>query len=402
MSGFKKGLLLIAITLVLLVTIELMFRVVYFVVNRPIGAGTNYSTYLPIIGYRKKPYSNHGIQTFDRYGLPLNEPHQERDLLKKPDDEFRVIMLGGSTVEGRFLTSSTDTLPARLERSIQKMFNDNGIGLKTSVINGGSSGYFSGQELASFIYQFLSTKPDMVVFFNGVNDFTVYGNNKSSAYDLFEHNYNNVQSEFFDSYNRFFTVSGIMYALIKNATAHSAAIDFLFKLLTRFDRFTEIVEVKIGGEASVKSVIEKYVPIHINRYHRNLLASIGVARQFDIDIAYILQPTMLGNEPLTKSELAILKAIPQKLKWHNIDYITAKRVFYQRSQDMFRTAISQYNKHTNVTVLDFSRLFDDKDSNIDFYGDRAHYLNIGREKIIKKMMQALSNQIMAKAKSRLN
>ena len=82
----------------------------------------------------------------------------------------------------------------------------------------------------------------------------------------------------------FFTVSGIMYALIKNATAHSAAIDFLFKLLTRFDRFTEIVEVKIGGEASVKSVIEKYVPIHINRYHRNLLASIGVARQFDIDI----------------------------------------------------------------------------------------------------------------------
>ena len=76
--------------------------------------------------------------------------------------------------------------------------------------------------------------------------------------------------------------------------------------------------------------------------------------------------------------------------------------FYQRSQDMFRTAISQYNKHTNVTVLDFSRLFDDKDSNIDFYGDRAHYLNIGREKIIRKMMQALSNQIMAKAKSRLN
>jgi hypothetical protein len=204
MSGFKKGLLLIAITLVLLVTIELMFRVAYFVVNRPIGTGTNYSTYLPIIGYRNKPYSNHGIQTFDRYGLPLNEPHQERDLLKKPDDEFRVIMLGGSTVEGRFLTSSTDTLPARLERSIQKMFNDNGIGLKTSVINGGTSGYFSGQELASFIYQFLSTKPDMVVFFNGINDFTVYGNNKSSAYDLFEHNYNNVQSKFFDSYNRFF------------------------------------------------------------------------------------------------------------------------------------------------------------------------------------------------------
>ena len=83
--------------------------------------------------------------------------------LKKPDDEYRIVILGGSTVFG---WQEDKTLPV----NVQKVFKEKGL-KNVKVYNFGAVSSGSGQALARVVYEVSDYSPDLVIAYNGSNDF---------------------------------------------------------------------------------------------------------------------------------------------------------------------------------------------------------------------------------------
>jgi lysophospholipase L1-like esterase len=86
----------------------------------------------------------------------------EREILvPKPADEFRVFVLGGSTVVGGKPLAIPDLIEARLQAK----------GLpRARVYNFGVVGFVSGQELALLVHRLIDLQPDLVIAYDGGND----------------------------------------------------------------------------------------------------------------------------------------------------------------------------------------------------------------------------------------
>lgn len=100
---------------------------------------------------------------------PLNSfglRFEEKLTAEKPEGEYRVFVLGGSTVFNGYPIQHS--IPGVLEELLRK----NGKP-KARVYNCGVVGHVSGQEMALLLHYLVDLKPDMVVVYDGGND--MYG-----------------------------------------------------------------------------------------------------------------------------------------------------------------------------------------------------------------------------------
>ncbi len=94
-------------------------------------------------------------ETLNRLGYRGPEP-----MVPKPEDEYRIFVLGGSTV---FL--GDPPIPALL----QEEFKQHGLE-QVKVYNFGVISSVSGMELARLVFEIADLEPDLIVFYNGGND----------------------------------------------------------------------------------------------------------------------------------------------------------------------------------------------------------------------------------------
>ena len=85
---------------------------------------------------------------------------------EKPDDAYRIFMLGGSTMFGHGATSDQTTIPGY----VQKNFNENFSELQIEVINSGIQGADSFDELELIGSKLLDYSPNLVIIYDGWND----------------------------------------------------------------------------------------------------------------------------------------------------------------------------------------------------------------------------------------
>ena len=101
-----------------------------------------------------------GTITINNYGF------RGDDITKnKPEDTYRIFMMGGSTMEGD-LTADHQTIPAYL----QKKFSENPLNKNVEVINAGCSSCHSYHETMKIENQLIDFEPDMIVVYDGWND----------------------------------------------------------------------------------------------------------------------------------------------------------------------------------------------------------------------------------------
>ena len=210
-----------------LLAIELLARGAFFVVGRYGGWGyTAYDyAYRPYIGFAYQPYEGGR----DRYGFTLDtNDDPTRDLTKKDACEFRIFMLGGSTVLGRFLESKDGTLPARLERLLNEQSPP---GIVYSVVNAGKPAYISVQTfLEHALYIKYSLQPDFVVHFDGSNDSV--GHPKywpKIGYPGVNDNIHRYAEDAFVNMNNHMGLKGSLNALFRNLADYSAVIFVIHK-----------------------------------------------------------------------------------------------------------------------------------------------------------------------------
>ena len=120
---------------------------------------------------------HYSVET-EKIGIVLNKPNQHYETINinshgfrgneftidKPQNTFRIFMVGGSTIYGAGATSDDKTIPGYL----QKKFDE--INLKVEVINAGISGAESNREMyliKNFLHKY---KPDLIVVYDGWND----------------------------------------------------------------------------------------------------------------------------------------------------------------------------------------------------------------------------------------
>jgi lysophospholipase L1-like esterase len=104
----------------------------------------------------------------DEQGFPPVARVGHHYLVQKPADVFRVIMLGGSTVEGIGVSSPLESLPSKLQLLLEREFPQSSKQIE--VINAGISGFSSDQEYLFLITDLLRYKPDLVIAYDGWND----------------------------------------------------------------------------------------------------------------------------------------------------------------------------------------------------------------------------------------
>jgi lysophospholipase L1-like esterase len=84
----------------------------------------------------------------------------------KPEGEFRIFLIGGSTTECIMLDDD-DSLDAVVQRSVQARIQD---GTLVKVYNAGVAGDRSDAHVAMLTQRIVHLEPDMIVVFAGIND----------------------------------------------------------------------------------------------------------------------------------------------------------------------------------------------------------------------------------------
>jgi len=111
------------------------------------------------LGYYPKPnYSYHG-NNHNALGFRGSEI-----VLPKPEGEFRIACLGGSTTYCSNIDSSDMTYPAALERALQHR------GYKATVINAGNEAWTSYESLINYALRVSYLDVDMILVYHGIND----------------------------------------------------------------------------------------------------------------------------------------------------------------------------------------------------------------------------------------
>ncbi len=136
----------------------------------------NFLTIEPPYFGNGKELSNGVDKTFwfmtDENGFPPVVRLGKHYAVPKPARTFRVMILGGSTVEGFVVNSPFDSLPSKLARLLEDGFARSphpGYD-EVELINAGVSNYTSDQEYLFLLADLSRFQPDLVIAYDGWND----------------------------------------------------------------------------------------------------------------------------------------------------------------------------------------------------------------------------------------
>jgi len=384
----RKTILLSVVSVILgFLVLELMVRGAFIFTGRyeTWGYPKQNKFVLPYVGFFNRPDSGR-----DRYGFRLDgSDNPDRNLENKNECEFRIFILGGSTVAGRELKSKDGTLPARVERLLNKI---GFAGTYFSVINGGVGGHVSPQSLMQDImYVRYSLQPDLIVHFDGSNDSVGH----SAVYPegrLFgiKDNLHRHTEQVFSSIERSRSVQGILDITLRLLSEYSALVFLIDKTVTdpnSWDRYLN----RFGIGQIVASDLNTWVTRHANRYMFNISIALSLGSR-DTGVAYFFQPTLLPHlvGSVSDAEVQYLNTgLDSKETFHGHDRRVAKIKFYKMVSQIIKERKKDYDTEYSL-ISDLSELFQRKQSSETFYSDHVHYSSKGREVISVAMVEKLA------------
>ena len=383
MSRSRTTIFAVIAVLLSLLAIELIARGGFYFFGRygDWGYPSYIYTYRPYIGYAYQP-SEDGR---DQYGFSLDSNDDpKRDLTQKDVCEFRIFMLGGSTVLGRHLEGKDDTLPARLERILNEQLPP---GIVYQVINAGKPAYISVQTLLEHaLYIKYSLQPDYVVHFDGSNDSV--GHPKywpNEKYPGVRDNIHRYTEDTFSNINNITGLRGSLNALLRNLANYSAFMFVLHKTINDPDAWTRtfldkdvLIDEKDG--MAMTDWVEKHVSRYI--YNVNLATRLG---DRDTGVAYIFQPTMLPYlaQWMTPAQMGFLDRSDYLTEFHGYPLMDSKQLYYFRVREEFEQLIANNNSKFAM-ISDLSRLFDNNSPG-EYFSDPVHYSPKGRALIAREI-----------------
>lgn len=344
----------------------------------------------PHTGYTNKPGSfyENSIKIGDD-GFICNAECNELSVAK-PKNQLRIFIFGGSTVAGSGVENGAQTISGQLETFINKknLFPKREV----RIINAGVGGFFSFQEVARFIDTVLKYQPDMVIFFNGHNDYRYWqrdiGPPNFHSYDnQLINGFNNIQDfrgaishamNIFDQYLPIFHYTLIFKDEAKNLL-HSFKKKPNKKIYANSVRSNAEVH---ATDTNISKIEQKLYAKNINsiaNYMDNLYAAAGICKLKKIRGIFCLQPTLGFNSKkiFDGHEKTIFSTLYKVSPYIDI--------YFKHAQKEFKRA-GQLND-SYIRFVDMTGIFQGVQKQV--YVDNCHYNETGNRIIAKSLSEEI-------------
>jgi hypothetical protein len=324
----------------------------------------------------------------DGQGFPPVARVGHRYLVPKPANVFRVIMLGGSTVEGLGINSPLDSLPSKLQLLLEPQFAQSSK--QVEVINAGVSGYSSDQEYLSLMADLLRYEPDLVIAYDGWNDaellaVTIAGAPHTRPFRTL------TQQNNADRINKSYSSTGafrLFAAIAAGRTVEYLSHFSTFWLLRHWiQRITGGFDAKRSASPD-DAVFKRQPSVDAARFYiDNRERMLFIARQRGFRFASFLQPIMLiDGKSYTATE--------SEYEAHLVPHITnevirqEREVFYQTVRPLleeFASAneVSGVSCVADISTTSFAGISDT------VYADSGHLLGNGNELVAQRILGEL-------------
>jgi lysophospholipase L1-like esterase len=226
--------------------------------------------------------------TINSFGYRGNE-------IKNHDDEYRILIVGGSTSECLYL-SNNETWPYLLMKKLGKTIDNK----KVVTMNIGKSGHGLRNNILALKYLPDYYEPDLIILLTGANDLLFKLSRKDAWQPFNESEFNNIESYTFSATPEYSWKSTIIYKIYK-------AIEMKFKNVKPQDGIGEtLFENRLkrqNAEIWVKKIPD--LTLALDDYGRNLERVIELSKEKNISIMFMTQP-YLYKKNMTAEEDASL------------------------------------------------------------------------------------------------
>jgi len=249
--------------------------------------------YEPFLLWRHKPYRSRFVN-FDERGLRLTVNPEKPAAAR----EWRVLVLGGSTMAGDGYVRDQDTFASRLSARLNEALAE----VRVVVTNGGQSGYGQDNEIA-MLQKLLREgyRPDLVLFCDGPNDVSHL-----------------ISAE----------VPHMAYHAFRSATAspvRRVAMGAL-KRSVLLRRLLDLEPPVLQGLVDEPARIEDNVAPMLQHYLGNYRVIRALAQGDGFDFLVVWQPTLYSTrKPLSEGEAALLKRVDERYPFIGLSYRLANR-----------------------------------------------------------------------------
>ena len=263
------------------------------------------------------------------------------------DDAYRVFVYGGSTLWGMG-APDWGTIPAHLQAAI----NEADIDGPVCVVNYGELAYVSMQEFIRLIRSLQRDDvPDLVIFYNGINDVVAAWNTDRSDGHRLMNIFNDAMRDPFAG---------------RSPLADWLARSYTFQLL-------QALLPAPDDDADATGQTRAELAAEVARQYLNTYLMVdALAEVYGFDYALVLQPVMaLGDKPLVGDEVGMLQVIDQPL-----------RSFYAQVYDAIVQQGADYPH-----LHDIRDVFDDVDQPV--YIDYQHLAPPGNEIVAGRIFEII-------------
>ncbi len=280
--------------------------------------------------------------------------------LKDSKTAFKIFCLGGSTLFGTGVRDEY-SIPSRLSQYIYNMFPDKNI----EIINFGAPGYTRTIENILLQLELLADhKPDMVIFYDGVNEIISAQENRKAGYPT---NASNRKNEF------------------KTGFSYAKKISLLFSS-SKIKRMITYLQLKIFKTKPMEVANPENLSSQVaQQYIRSLEITKALGKQYDFEVYNFFQPIIYLNKSLTEHE-----KIMSKNAFH----------FEKLYFNTYKNILENYELKKDSTFIDISSIFV-KDTHT-IYTDFCHIAERGNDSIAKKIFTVLEPSIAKKGLKTMN
>ncbi len=265
----------------------------------------------------------------------------------KPENTYRIFVVGGSTAFGTGTTSDATTIPGFL----QEKFDDKVFPKNIEVINAGISGLFSGTEVGLIKEQILDFEPDLIIIYDGWNDIA-----KNYDYYFDGLNGNRDKDNSIQEKDTFYEVGEILFSSSK----------FVNIIYTNLD----LVPMSFAGPA-VYQFEDTQIETKADIWKSRWIDVCNLADKMGFDVVITIQP-ILGSSERTLSQFE-----QHQFEWkENERRLPALQVYANQLEEI--------NNHCTATG-NFQNIFDG--NNNPLYLDSVHLGDEGNKIISEKMYE---------------
>ena len=337
--------------------------------------------YYNLANQTEKIIDNNYYQGTDKYGFNIDGDNHPINFEEKKQNEFRIFIVGGSTVQGRALKDRFDPISARLEKKLNELYKKS---RQFFVVNVGTSSFMSSQELGLVQNRIIyALKPDLIIILNGSND-----NHDPIDENFYKSNSHQFQRNFQKNINK---QSKNFYFFMDDFLSKNLSIYFVSKKI--FEKINQ--KYQFDNNYKKKINLKSYSNIAKKKEYRYFynIKNFSKLSSDQTPILVYLQPQMLPEnyDFLGKKD----KNIYNKQNNLRKNYFSNKQNFYN---EIYKN-IDNYKKlnSSSFKFYDLSKLLLNNKADESFFSDHVHYTSKSREIISNRILKDI-NQILTKNK----